>query len=361
MAKILCLNDLHFNARNNSQIFANYFNKFYQNVLFPYIDEHKIEYVCILGDITDVRKTVNFLAATRLHRDLLKPLSDRGVKVIAKIGNHDSYYTAELSINSMQALYGDRELPGLTIIDGPTELNIDGCDILMLPWICSSNYAETMRKVRETRAQICFGHLELAGFEMYRGNFIEHGMDAALFQKFDMVLSGHYHHKSTQGNIHYLGTQFEITWADYDDTKGFHVFDTTDRSLTFVQNPNKIFHKVQYDDTKFSTLEDMMATLDTEQYAGSYVKLVVNQKTNPYWFDLFFDRLEKSEIVNLQIVDETLQHIYSEFQDTEGSLDDTITILNKYIEGLDLEANKDTLEGLMRSLYDEAVSLTEQQ
>lgn len=360
MARIACINDIHFNARNNSQIFANYFNKFYKEFI-EYVIKEKIEYVCILGDITDVRKTVNFLAAMRLHSDLLKPLSDAGIKVIAMIGNHDSYYTAELSVNSMRALYQDRELPGLSIIDVPTEINIDGCDLLLLPWIASGNYAETMRKVKETRAQVCFGHFEFAGFEMYKGNYIEHGMDHTLFQKFDIVLSGHYHHKSTQGNVHYLGTQFEITWADFDDTKGFHIFDTSDRSLKFIQNPHRIFHKVYYDDSKFKRAEDMLASLDTEQYAGCYVKLVVVNKNNPYWFDMFFDKLEKSEIVNLNIVDETLNHIYAEFNEEEGSLDDTITILNKYIDGLDMDANKESLEGLMRSLYNEAQALTEQQ
>lgn len=359
MTKIALINDLHFQARNASQVFADYFNKFYQHVFIPYLKEHDIKHVAMLGDITDSRKYLNFLSGHRVHNDLMKPLSDAGVNVYVFPGNHDAYYKADNSINSLRVLYGDRELPGMHIVDKPTEFEFDGCTILMLPWIASGNMAESFQVMKKTKADILFAHLELAGFEMYQGNFIEHGMDKDLFSKFDMVMTGHYHHKSTQGNIHYLGTQFEITWADYNDQKGFHVFDTETRELEFVPNPYKIFKKVYYDDIQCASLDDVMAGLDVDELAGCYVKLVVSSKSNPYWFDVFFDALEKSELVNLQIVDESL-NIYSEYQDTEGTVEDTITILNKYIEGLDLDTDKAKLEGLMKNLYEEAVSIVEQ-
>jgi DNA repair exonuclease SbcCD nuclease subunit len=360
MTKIALLNDIHQGARNNSQTFAKYFSKFYSEVFFPYIDEHKIDTVVILGDIFDVRKTLNVQAAQRSNAELFKPISDRGITAYYMVGNHDMYYSADLSVNTMRAMYDGRMLSGMNIIDEPTEVEIDGTKILMTPWIASGNYAKTFRMIKETKASILFGHLELAGYEMYRGNFIEHGMDSAPFEKFDVVLSGHYHHKSSQGNIHYLGTQFEITWADFDDTKGFHIFDTDTRELKFIQNPHRIFHKVYYNDTKWKSVDAMLDSLDVSLYAGCYVKMVVEKKTNPYWLDMFFDKLEKSDIVNLQIIDESLNQLYTEFQEEAGSLDDTMAILNKYILGLDLEQNKESLETLMRGLYDEANSLVEQ-
>jgi hypothetical protein len=192
---------------------------------------------------------------------------------------------------------------------------------------------------------------------MYKGNFMETGMDRKIVEKFDMVISGHYHHKSSQNNIHYLGTQFEITWADFDDQKGFHIFDTDTRELEFIKNPIKIFKKAYYNDLN-KTFEEIMEEFDPKEYENCYVKLIVSNKQNPYWFDLFFEKLEKSGLVNLHIVDETLS-LYTEFRDEEGSLEDTLTILNKYIDGLDIDA-KDSVEELMKSLYDEAIHLVEE-
>jgi hypothetical protein len=43
-------------------------------------------------------------------------------------------------------------------------------------------------------------------------------------------------------NISYLGTPYEITFADVNEKKGFHVFDTETRVMEFVPNENKLFY-----------------------------------------------------------------------------------------------------------------------
>ena len=66
---------------------------------------------------------------------------------------------------------------------------------------------------------------KINGFEMHRGAYCNSGMENEIFKKFDTVLSGHFHHKSDNGNVYYLGTPYELTWQDYADKKGFHIFE----------------------------------------------------------------------------------------------------------------------------------------
>lgn len=361
MAKIAILNDLHFGLRGSNLTFTNFIRKFHDEIFFPYLEEHNIENVILAGDIFDIRKYVELRTAQETHERFFKPLEKLGCKVWAIVGNHDDFYRNSNEVNSMQALYSlGRQTKGMTIVDTqPMEVDFDGTPILLMPWIASSHYTDFMKIANKSKAQICVMHAEFAEFEMYRGNFQEHGMDHKLFEKFDMVISGHYHHKSSRENIHYLGTQYEITWADYGDQKGFHILDTDTRELKFIHNPFNIFHKVYYNDTKYSTLEELLDSIDTESISGGYVKLVVEMKTKPFWFDRVFDKLEKSEIVNLQIVDESL-NLYSEFYETEGTVEDTLTILDKYVEGLDLDTDKEPVVSLMKSLYEEAIRVVEQ-
>ena len=231
----------------------------------------------------------------------------------------------------------------------------DGLDILFVPWICAENYQQTMDMINETSAQVAFGHLELKGFQMYRGHVNDHGFDPSIFNKFDSVVSGHFHHRSSNGNVHYLGTPYEITWSDYNDSRGFHIFDTETRELEFVQNPYRMFHKIFYDDLD-KTIEDVV-DVDFEPYKDSFVKVVVKTKTNPYWFDMVIDRLEKVAPIEIQVVD---AHFHKDDVDDEDIVDeaeDTLTILNKYIESMNTNVSKKQLDLLVKELYDEALTI----
>ena len=40
--KTAVLTDTHFGARNDNIAFSSYFTKFYENIFFPYLNEHNI-------------------------------------------------------------------------------------------------------------------------------------------------------------------------------------------------------------------------------------------------------------------------------------------------------------------------------
>ena len=225
----------------------------------------------------------------------------------------------------------------------------------MIPWINNSNYTASLQHIKSTRAQIALGHLEVAGFHMNKEMISDHGLQKKVFEGFDMVLSGHYHTKSNQDNIHYLGTQYEITWSDYNDPKGFHVLDLKTRELERIVNPYKMFHKIFYND-KNKTLEQL-TDHDFDSFKGTYVKVVTIHKENPYWFDVFLDKLYKSNPENLSIVDDHKHMDQTSEAELIDEAEDTMTILRKYIDKIDTEVDKKKLTSLMGTLYNEALHI----
>jgi DNA repair exonuclease SbcCD nuclease subunit len=350
--KLCLLGDTHFGCRNDALSFHDYFEKFYQEVFFPYLDEHKIDTVVQFGDLFDRRKYINFVTLSRSRQYFFDELQKRNIQLHVFVGNHDTFYKNTNIVNSPDLLLKDYD--NISIYDEHVERSFDGLDIALLPWVNSSNYQESLDFIENTRAQVLFGHLELAGFEMYRGAFNDHGMSADLFRKFDIVATGHYHHKSSRGNIHYLGTPYEMTWSDFQDTRGFHILDTNTREMEFIQNPHRMFNKIHYMDADKTM--DQVLDIDLDQYKNTFVKVIVQNKTNPYWFDLFIDRLEKNGVIDLQVVEDHFNLNLEDDEDIVNEAEDTLTILRKVVEQVDSgSVPKKELDNFLSSLYTEAL------
>ena len=349
--KIALITDTHWGVRNDQIAFLDNNKKFLDDIFFPYLDLHGISNVVHLGDLVDRRKYLNINTAKRLRDDFISPLRDRGITAHLIIGNHDTYYKNTNTVNSIREFYND----DFIIYERATEVKFDGVPILFIPWICEDNRDETIEIIGKTNAQIAMGHLEIAGFEMYRGSPVSHGDDRSLFGRFDLVCSGHYHHKSSHGNINYLGSHAEFTWSDYDDPKGFHILDTETRELTFVVNPHKMFRKIWYND-KDKTSEEVMDR-DFSKYAGAYVKLIVSNKDNPFVFDLFTTKLYEALPLEVTIVEDHRNMDTISEEDLLDEAEDTLTILSKYIGTIESNVDNKDLDNLMRSLYHEALQM----
>jgi DNA repair exonuclease SbcCD nuclease subunit len=351
--QIALITDTHWGARGDSLAFADYFNKFYYDFFFPYLKQNNIQQIVHLGDIVDRRKYINYLTARNL-RKFVGFCHDAGYKLDVLIGNHDTAFKNTNEVNSMRELFEHSEY-NVDYYYEPTTKEFDGVKIALLPWVCSGNYTQSMKFIEETDAQILFGHLEIQGFEMYRGSFNDHGFDAKQFEKFDMVLSGHFHHKSSRGNIHYLGAPYEMTWSDYNDPRGFHIFDTETRELKFIENPYKMFSKIFYDDAGKNM--DEVLLFDPTPYKNHYVKVIIRSKDSPVWFDMFIDKLEKTGISDLQVLDDHLNLNLEDDGDIINEAEDTLTILRKVVDGLEVSIDKKRLDIFLQNLYTEALSV----
>jgi DNA repair exonuclease SbcCD nuclease subunit len=352
--KIALINDTHAGARGDNVVFNEFFFKFWENTFFPYLEKNNIKTICHLGDVVDRRKFINFATLNSWRSRFFDRARDLGVQLEVIVGNHDVTYKNTNELNAMTELFSHYN--NINIYTEPTDLMFDGLSVAMVPWINGENYEQSMEFLANTKSQVVFGHFEISGFEMDRGNVCQGGMSREAFNRFDMVMSGHFHHKSNQGSIYYLGNQYEMSWADYGDTRGFHVFDTDTRELEFVANPYHIFHKYSYNDTTDAEKE-AIKKFDYSAYKDMFVKVVVVNKTEPILFDNMIDSLYKAGVLDVSIVEDLSVDSTTNTDELINQAEDTITILNKYIDGMTLDVDNNKLKNHMRELYVEALNL----
>ena len=350
--KIAIINDTHFGARNDNSNFNEYFYKFCDDIFFPTLKKNNIKTCIHLGDLMDRRKFVSYKTSRDFRKRFVSPFVELGIDLHIMIGNHDTFYKNTNDVNSVVELLGGRH-DNIKIYSEAEEVVFDDTKILFLPWINSQNTISSEKIIKETDAVVCMGHLEIAGFQMMKGLLNEHGLSKNIFRKFDSVFSGHFHIKSDDGHIYYLGAPYEIYWNDCEDKKGFHIFDTETREMERIENPYTIHKKGYYDDT-----QNDYSKFDVNKLIDHYVKIIVVNKKDLYQFDQFVDRVLKADCHEVKIIEDFSDlDANTVSDDIVENTEDTMTLLSKYIEELDTSLDKNRLINLQRQLYTEAQDL----
>jgi DNA repair exonuclease SbcCD nuclease subunit len=341
------ITDQHFGVRGDDLNFFDYYEEFYSNVFFPELEKRNIKTLLILGDTFERRKFTNHNTLYKSKQIFFNKLAEYNIETHCIIGNHDVAYKNTNKVNAPELFL--QEYDNITTYAQAEQIEIGGMEILMVPWINKENNDHTMELMKTTSAQVLLGHLEIIGFDMYPGYTNEEGLESSIFSKFEFVGSGHLHHRSTKGNITYFGSPYETTWSDFGDPRGFHIFDTSDRTIEFIQNPYKMFNKIFYDDST-------EAKYEFEQYKNKICKVIVVQKNKPLDFDLFMDRLMKEGPHDVQVVDDHLD-LMNTSEEELGDAEDTMSIVRKYIGEIDIpEPDKKGVYTLFNTLYNEALT-----
>jgi len=339
--RVAIITDTHYGARKGSKHLHDYFELFYRDVFFPSLEEHKIDTVIHMGDIFDSRKAIDLKSLEWSKRVVFEPL--KKYKVYAIIGNHDCYYKDTNHVNSPELLL--QNYPNIKLYNKATEIKVGKAKILMLPWINSENFDETKQLIDKTKAKVAMGHLEINGFKATRGHLMENGMDVKTFNKFEKVYSGHFHTRSSDGKIYYLGNPYEMFWNDVNDPRGFHLFDTETLEHTPINNPYKLFYNVYYDDTNHKLF-------NTSLYKNKIVKVIVRQKSKPKEFEKFIDKLYASGVQDLKIIENFDIQESEDFEIDED--ENTLSILNRYIDESEFDLDKNIIKGIFKDLYRQA-------
>lgn len=341
------LGDTHFGCRNDLKLFHEHFEKFYDMMINDLV-EKGITDIFQLGDLFDRRKYINFQSLKESKRYFFDKLAENNITLHTLVGNHDIFYKETLDVNSSSLVLG--EYHNVHVYTKPTTVRFKNTTIDLIPWICAENRDEVNEFILKSKSDLCFGHFEIASFAMYRGMESHEGLPTSMFSKYEMVCSGHYHTQSKRDNIVYVGTPYEMTWQDYGDPRGYHIFDTETRQLEFKPNPYTIFTRIEYDDTK------PIVNLDSLDLNNQFVKVIVVNKSDLFKFDQFIQKLYTKGCYEVKIVEDM-----SEFQqgeiDEEINLEDTMDVLSTYIDSIETEADKEKIKSYLKSLYVEAINL----
>ena len=345
--KIAIITDQHFGCRKNSKLFHDYFLKFYNDVFFPTLEKEGITTVVDMGDTFDNRTGINFNALAWAKDNYYDRLREMGCTVHTIVGNHTAYYKNTNSINAVDLLL--REYDNVEVYAETQEVNLGDLKVLFVPWINPENEKETFKKVKKAQCDVVMGHLELNGFKATAGHMMEHGLETTIFDRFDKVYSGHYHCRSVQEPIHYLGNPYEMFWGDVNDTdRGFHIFDTETLDHTPVNNPYRLYYIIYYEDTDHQTF-------DTREYENKIVKIIVRKKSDINKFEKFVEKLYATNVAELKVVENFAIQEAEDFEAFES--EDTISVLNRYIEEAEIELDKSRVQKVIQDVYQEACEI----
>ena len=336
--KVAIITDTHYGARKGSKFLHDYFEKFYDDVFFPTLEAEGIDTVIHMGDAFDSRKSIDYQSLEWAKRVVFDRLKKYDVHMI--VGNHDCYYKNTNNVNSPELLL--QTYDNIKTYNKVTEVTIHNLNILFIPWINAENFENTVNKIKVSNSNCAMGHLELNGFRAHRGHVMEDGMESKLFDKFERVFSGHYHTRSDDGKIFYLGNPYEMFWNDVNDSRGFTIFDTDTLTHTYVNNPYKLFYNIYYEDTNYKLF-------NAKEYENKIVKIIVRKKSNPKDFEKFVDKLYSVGVQDLKIIENFEIHESEDFEIEED--ENTLSILNRYIEESEFEFDKNIIKGIFQDLY----------
>lgn len=347
MSKVILLGDTHFGVKNDSRIILDFQRDFFDQVLFPFCKENNIKEIWQLGDLFDNRKSIHMPSLQAAREIFLDPLSHLCKKVTFLVGNHDAPYRNTLESNSVELLVEqypwDNNIE-IDVIKRPKERG----NITFFPWICQDNYEDSMAFMKRGNA-IAVGHFEISNVLHQYGIESKKGLQISDFSKFKKVFSGHFHERSLNQNILYVGVPYEMYENESHAVKGFHVFDTEDFSCEFIPNPLKLYSTLEWPNNNINAKDitnkyvtiNVLSGYDTPEY-NHFIDEIIDHK--PYNLTI------KHDIVSAKDIALCLENVNA--NTSEKLMEDCY---EKAVANTSIE--KDFLKGLFDDLYNEALKM----
>ena len=254
MSKVALITDTHFGVKGGDEKWLKFQFIFFREEFIPYLRKHEITDIIHLGDLFNDRETTDNRVAHEVYELFEKDFVEFNLHII--VGNHDSYFKSRTDISITKFLDSMQHINRIT---ETTLVNIDGRDILLVPWQPDWEQFALDVANKNTECEVAMGHFPISGFLMNSKMASPHGIKPNVFFKnFKRTFSGHYHTRSekSQGEnkIIYPGNTYHLTRHDIGDERRFCIFDTytlkykfvnTNKTIKFISTtyPNKLTKK----------------------------------------------------------------------------------------------------------------------
>jgi DNA repair exonuclease SbcCD nuclease subunit len=357
---IVFLGDLHLGCKSFSKSVFETMMEFFESQFFPFILKNGVKDVFQVGDLVHNRNHIDLWILQELKCRFFRWFDENGVRLHCVPGNHDIYYRNTFSHYFHKE--NTKEFENVIVYRDVTVIEVEGYLIGLVPWQINGP------SVPDIKADLLCGHFDISGVPIMKNVFSSGGISQNSFGAFRYVISGHYHIKSSNGNILYIGTPYQLNWGDYDEQKGFHTLESGFR-LKFVPNgvtPKflKAFYAEDGEGVSLSIGGTGGPVRSTEEkeliqlVKRNYVRLITSRVRDQSSLESFHSSIQmfskngyKVEIVNS---DEIIEDF--DFEQLEKSLEaetDVLTVAENYLDAMSFEdtISKDTLRSMLRSLY----------
>ena len=112
-----------------------------------------------------------------------------------------------------------------------------------------------------------------------------------------------------------------------------------------------MFEKIYYNDEK-----EKYDNFDYEPYRDKIIKVIVDKKTDYYMFDQFVDNFyKKINVTDIKVIEDFSDlDAATVADDIVEKSEDTVSLMNNYVEQLQTPLDKQRLKDFLRTLYTEA-------
>jgi len=119
-----------------------------------------------------------------------------------------------------------------------------------------------------------------------------------------------------------------------------------------IPNPLTLFEKIYYDDT-----DTDYTNYDINTLTGKFVKVIVGNKSNPFMFDKFIERISELDTHDLKIAENFSEFLGENVLTNIEDVENTTDLMASYIDGVNTDLDKEKLKTLMNSLYNDAIDM----
>ena len=322
--------DLHLKDDNIEEniIFYNYIKSLYEDMdLRPKIIN--------LGDSIDNKNKQSQLIINKIKQlnDIIYHPTYRYFESVILTGNHDkTIYDNDESFLSPLKIN--------RVIEKYDYILTQNVKYHFLSYFSSSKYIEELNKIEieQNKKNILFTHTDLHGAKANNNHEMESDIKINLFDKFDLVFSGHYHDPSSYNNkFHYIGAGFQHNFGE-NIKKGVTIL-YDDFSTELLPPPSSIKIYITQKINIKNVNDSKTINLLKEIGQNSHLRVIIEGESN---------ELKSTNIQNIKEISTNTQFEYTDkiINDNGGKIiesfteEDILTEFKKFCKEKDLDVDE---------------------